>query len=475
MKKETFSSLIFPGDYMALKTDFKSEFESLKNKGLSDEKVIRDLIARKEKNPHLFNKRIPCEMYDKVNLMCRKYMDRMARFEVDYDFIIDETAFKNVAICCLECAPFMHSKVVNSPISPYWKVCDYHIDQMITFKEVSDIDKAREEFFSKEIPLNSNVQMNIGVFINENKSYVLFIWNHMCFDGGGYKAFWSDFCRNYSDYVLNGISPVDFSVGSRKYTEIYKDMDKGFSKQAKKQFANTSPRDKHILPFEEIKKENNVIIVSREIDADKFSKAIEYARSIGATVNDIIVAAYIDAFGKVSKMAENEPIKVSCATDLRRHLKDSSTIGYTNHVSFSHCYLEQKGTDFKDTLKKVSLKTKELKKDPYMGLHGLPLLNIAYKTMIYFQAERVVKLFYNNPTLSVSNVGKIDTLAFSLANNEPFSAFVAGAAKNKPCAVMTALSINGVLKASMCLRGNEKDKELLESFFTEFKNTIESI
>ena len=85
-----------------------------------------------------------------------------------------------------------------------------------------------------------------------------------------------------------------------------------------------------------------------------------------------------------------------------------------------------------------------------MGLHGLPLLNIAYKSMVYLQAETVVKLFYNNPTLSVSNVGKIDTVAFSLANNPPFSAFVAGAAKNKPCAVMTALTINGTLKASMC-------------------------
>ena len=460
---------------MTSKINTSDEIKLLKNKGLTDEKIINDLIAHKEKHPELLKKKLTCEMYDKVNLMCRNYMDRMARFEVDYDFIIDEEAFKNVAICCLECAPFMHSKVINSPLSPYWKVCDYHIDQMISFQEVEDIDKARMDFFSKEIPLSANVQMNIGVFINCGKSYVCFIWNHMCFDGGGYKAFWSDFCKNYSDYILKGISPVNFSSGSRKYTEIYKDMDKAFAKKAKKQFANISPKDKHILPFKNLDKENNVIIVSREISEESFSKAVNYAKSVGATVNDIILAAYIDAFGKVSGMDENEPINVSCATDLRRHLKDQSTIGYTNHVSFTHCYLEEKGKDFKDTLNKVSLKTKELKKDPFMGLHGLPLLNIAYKTMVYLQAETVVKLFYNNPTLSVSNVGKIDTQAFSLAGNKPFSAFVAGAAKNKPCAVMTALSINGILKASMCLRGNEKDKELLEQFFTEFKNAIDTI
>ncbi len=460
---------------MAYKRTKENEFISLKNKGLTDDKVINDLIRHKDKNPALSRSKIPCEMYDKVNLMCRKYMDRMARFEVDYDFVIDEVAFKNVAICCLECAPFMHSQVINSPISPYWRVSDYHIDQMIAFKQVEDVEKARMEFFAQEIPLNSNVQMKIGVLINKGKSYVCFIWNHMCFDGGGYKAFWTDFCKNYSDYVLKGISPVNFSSGSRKYNEIYKDMDKDFAKKAKKQYANVSPKDKHILPFDSLKKEDSVIIVWREIGEEKFANAVNYAKSIGATVNDIVVAAYIDAFGKVSGMSADESINVSCATDLRRHLKDPSTIGYTNHVSFAHCYLDSKGADIKATLTKVSKKTKELKEDPYMGLHGLPLLNSAYNAMFYIQAEAIVNLFYNNPTLSVSNVGKINTVAFALADNPPFSAFVAGAAKNKPCAVMTALTINGRLRASMCLRGNEKDKELLERFFTEFKNSIESI
>ena len=132
------------------------------------------------------------------------------------------------------------------------------------------------------------------------------------------------------------------------------------------------------------------------------------------------------------------------------------------------------GADLKETLSIVIRKTKDLKADEFMGLHGIPLLNFAYKTMVYAQAEPIVNLFYRNPTLSVSNVGKIDTVAFSLAENKPFSAFVAGAAKNKPCAVMTALSINGDLSASICLRGNKKDEEILESFFTEFENNIKS-
>lgn len=460
---------------MSIKFDKEKEKLSLKNKGLTDDKVIRDLITLKENTPHLLKSKIPCEMYDKINLMCRKYMDRMARFEVDYNFSVDEESFKNVAVCFLECAPFMHSKVVNHPINPYWKVCDYNINDMVIVKTVDDIEKAREEFFSQSIPLSSNIQIKIGLFYCENKTYICFIWNHMGFDGGGYKAFWRDFCKNYTDYVLYDKSPVSFSTGSRNYKLIYKDMEPDFAKKAKKQLANISPKDNHILPFKSLDKTDNVVIVSREVESETFSKVIANTKALGATVNDVLLASYIDAFGKVSGMSNKDGISVACATDLRRHIKDLSDIGYTNHVSFIHCAIDEKGNNIRETLKKVSAKTKELKKDPYIGLHGLPLLNFAYKSMFYIQAEPLVKLFYKNPTLSVSNVGAIDTKAFSLANNPPFSAFVAGAAKNKPCAVMTALTINGKLNASMCLRGNEKDKELLERFFTEFKKSIESL
>ncbi len=456
------------------KNDFEKEALSLKRKGLTDNNVIKALIEKKEKTPYMQKKRLPTEMYDKVNLMCRNYMDRMARFEVDYNFIIDIEKFKNTVICCLECAPFMHSQVIYSPLAPYWKVANYHIDDMVKVYYVNEIDPAREDFLKNSIPLKNNVQMHIGVFICQSKTYICFYWNHMLFDGGGFKAFWADICKNYSKYVLEDIPPIDFSSGSRKYSDVYKDMPLDKQKKAKKQLANVSPKIKQTLPFTD-EKTQNVIISHREISKDSFSKALSYAKSVGATATDVVLSSYITALGKVAKLNADDEISVACATDLRRHIKDLSAIGYTNHVSFAHCHLDRKGNDFKETLKFVAEKTKELKKDEFMGLHGLPLLNFAYKSMTYIQAETLVKLFYNNPILSVSNVGAIDTEAFALANNKPFSAFVAGAAKNKPCAVMTCLSINGIFKASVCLRGTQEDKKVLEEFFTVFKDTIDSI
>ena len=92
---------------------------------------------------------------------------------------IDEKKFKNVAVCCLETVLTLRSKVVRNPISPYWSICDYNVNDFVTFTYTDDIEKSRMDFFSKEISLKNNVQMNIGVFICCEKSYVCFIWNHM--------------------------------------------------------------------------------------------------------------------------------------------------------------------------------------------------------------------------------------------------------------------------------------------------------
>ena len=89
------------------------------------------------------------------------------------------------------------------------------------------------------------------------------------------------------------------------------------------------------------------------------------------------------------------------------------------------------------------------------------ILNIGYSTMVYAQAEIVVGLFYNNANLAISNVGKMDLDALSLNGHKPIGAAVAGAAKKKPCAMMTALTINGNLQLSICSVGNEEDEKII--------------
>ena len=73
-------------------TDRASELIS---RGLTDEKIIAEIIRNEKPIP----KRLTAELYDKVNYMCRRWMDRIVRFEIEYDFIPNIRVLKTVLLC----------------------------------------------------------------------------------------------------------------------------------------------------------------------------------------------------------------------------------------------------------------------------------------------------------------------------------------------------------------------------------------
>ena len=91
------------------------------------------------------------------------------------------------------------------------------------------------------------------------------------------------------------------------------------------------------------------------------------------------------------------------------------------------------------------------------------------------QAEIMVKMFYNNANLSVSNIGRLDVNLCAMNGHEPTFAVFSGAAKKKNCAVASVLSVNGNAIISMCIQGTEKDKEMLDTFFNHMEESMKEI
>ena len=441
------------------------------SRGLTDEKIIADIIKNEKPIP----KRLPAELYDKVNYMCRRWMDRIARFEIEYDFIPNIRVLKTVLLCLIESAPVFHSKFIDNHINPYWKVSDYHIDDIFSVRETMNLERSADDFLLQGIPVESNVQIKIGLFFCEGKSRLCFIFNHMCMDGGGLKSFLNDMFKGYDSYMKNGTVSVYHSNKSRAYERVYDDMSEADRKTAKKLFAAVSSKDKHTLPFTEARDSDRKIFVRKKIGADIFEPARLKAKELGATANDLISAAYIRAFYDVSGCSESERVGISSAVDLRRYIKHPENIGYTNHTAFTPCVVDSKGETMADTLKAVAKSTREVKNDKFMGLHGQPLLNLGFSTMIYAQAEFITSLGYTNANLSVSNVGAIRPESLAFENIAPTAVWVGGGAKEKPCAALNVLSYNGDLMLSTCFRGNESDRRMLLNFFDRIEENLKLI
>ena len=421
------------------------------------------------------SKKLKAEMYDKVNFMCRCYMDRIARFRLDYSFVPDEDALKNALTALYEASPVFHSRFVNNLINPYWLVSEYKIEDSLTFEDTEDIEKSAYNFLVQGIDIKECTQMKIAVLHNNGRCALCFRWNHMLIDGGGFKQFARDLFRAYDEITQTGSCKGNFLTGGRAYTEVYADFDKDKKKKARAQILGNSAHEKKTLPFTKKNGKEKNILIFKKVDADIFNSAVSTGKELGATANDVLVAAYIRSAYKLIGCGKNEKMCVSCAVDLRRYMKNPDRIGYTNHTTFMPCTVEGMGNTMSDTVKAVAECNRENKKDPFLGLHGLPLLNFAYKAMTYIQAEPTVRLFYANANLALSNVGKVDKKLFSLGGNEPTDAFVAGGAKVKPCAAVNALSLDGRLTLSMTIQGTDEDKEMVERFFEGMENELNEL
>lgn len=462
---ENFTDSEFGKKEKAAKT---ARVHELAARGFEDEKIIIDIIKNEKPIP----KKLPAELYDMVNYMCRRKMDRIARFEIEYDFIPDIRILKTVLLCLIEAAPVFHSQFIDNHIKPYWRVSDYRIDDIFSVQKTDNLQQSADEFLLNDIPVKSNVQIKIRLLICGGKSRLCFIFNHMCMDGGGVKSFLNDLFRGYDSYLKNGTVNVFYSDKSRAYERVYDDMSEEDKRAAKKLFAGNTVKDRHSLPFTPADKADKKIFVRKKIGADVFEPARLKAKQYGATANDLICAAYIRAFYDVSGCEETEKIGISCAVDLRRYMKRPENIGYTNHTAFMPCTVDSMGETMADTLKAVVKSTVEAKSDKFVGLHGQPLLNLGFSTMVYAQAEMITGLFYNVANLSVSNVGAITAEAFAMGNHSPTGVWVGGAAKDKPCAALNVLSYAGDLMLTTCIKGNESDRKILSLFFDRIEENL---
>ncbi len=412
-------------------------------------------------------RRLNAELWDKMHYLFRDFNDRMVHVELDYDFKIDIEALKTVLICFFEKAPVLHSSFTDNKIHPYWTVKDYKIDDVLTVKEVEEENLEFEinRFLVQYIPPEADIQMKVAVFNHGGKSTLCMIENHMCMDGGDFKYFLKSLCKGYSDFVESGKSPVELRTGTRSYDSVYEDFSETEKRVAKNLYKNINSKDEHGFPFTPDSIHDKSFIARKKIPASKFDEIRKVGKKHGATINDMILTAYFCALYDIAGFDKNDSCSISCAIDLRRHLQDDKSQGVTNHTAWMQCKIPANDGDIFETLRFVIESSNQFKKDKFMGLHGLPLLNFGYKILPHAASEEIIKIGYANPLLAMSNIGVLEVDKLALGGHEPVDGFMSGAVKYKPYALLSVTSVRKELTLSMCCRGNKEDEEKVYKFF----------
>ena len=422
-------------------------------------------------------RKLNAELWDKMHYLFRDFNDRMVHVELHYDYEINIDALKTVLVCFFEKAPVLHSSFTDNRIHPYWTVKDYNIDDILTVKDVSEeaLEQEVNDFLVQYIPPEADIQMKVAVFRHGGKSVLCVVENHMCMDGGDLKYFMKALCKNYNDYIEKGISPVELRTGTRSYESVYEDFSSGEKRMAKNLYKNINSKDNHGFPFTPDSIKDKSFIAKRKIPASKFDEIRATGKKHGATINDMLLTAYFYALYELAEFDKSESVSISCAVDLRRHIKDNSDQGITNHTAWMQCRVPERGESIFDTLKYVVKSSNKFKEDRFIGLHGLPLLSFGYKILPLAASEEVIKIGYANPLLAMSNIGILEVDKLALEGNEPTDGFMSGAVKYKPYALLSVTSVRKELTISMCVRGNDEDRKTVEKFFDLIVKSIDML
>lgn len=410
-------------------------------------------------------RKLQAELWDKMHYLFRDFNDRMVHVELHYDFEIDIDVLKTVLICFFEKSPVFHSSFEDNKLFTYWEIKDYHIDDVLTVSRPENLEEAIDEFLTQYIPPESDLQMKVAVFYHDGKSVLCIVENHMCMDGGDFKYFIKALCEAYTGYASEKKSPVDLRTGTRSYTSVYEDYSRTEQRMARNLYKNVNKKDDHKFPLTRDSIRDESFIARRKFSAEMFEKIKAAGKAHGATINDMILTSYFYSLYKIAGYHKKESVMISCAIDLRRHIKDNSDEGLTNHTAFMQCNIPELGDNIFETLKYVVQSSEKFKKDKFMGLHGLPLLNFGYSILPHAASEAVIKIGYSNPLLAMSNIGILDHKALALCGHEPTDGFMTGAVKYKPFVLLSVTTMRKEMTLSMCVRGNEEDKKTVNEFF----------
>ncbi len=417
-------------------------------------------------------KKHKAQLYDKIHNVISNYNDHMVRGIFEYDFEIDAVALGKVLNDFCGSSPVMHSAFCKGFFAHFWREMPFNTNDVLSVCHAENIREEAYRFIVDALPADGNVQLKIGVFINAGKSLLAVLTNHMFIDGGDLKYFMKTLCSAYSACVNEVDCSGLIKSGSRSFKTVYQDLDKPTRQKAKRLFSNPTPKNTKSFSLGAESSEDSAFIITRNIPSEKFNLIKSYGKSKGATINDMVLTAYFISLYKACGFDKSETLTVSGAIDLRRYMKNSDFTGLTNHSSYLPYTLSGLGVDFEANLKKITAISESYKSDPFTGLYGLPLLNLGYVVFPDFAADKLVKRFYNNPYIAMSNIGILEENSYILDGHLPVSAFLTGSVKYKPGIMVSLTTYKNELTLSMCCKGNDNDKAKLEHLLMLIDKTL---
>ena len=405
------------------------------------------------------------------------YNDNSVRFVLNYSGIIDSEAMKKTVKTIVNSVDILHGSFFTDAVNAYWRINE-NIDDIHYYHYIRCSGDPSETAYSLSLfPVfaEDKVQLRVWLVQSDSASSLVVVVSHLCADGGDSKYLLTKIIEGYNMVVTTGnCDALQVKNGSRAPEKLYSELDAkevlGLVGMVTKQV----PKALSLYPFP-TEGEGTVQYLRKVIPADVMGAARKKAKEVGASANDLLVAALTQAYASLDAIDQTQPISVTSMMDLRRHCKDGESEGLCNMSGSMPSYMENgvQGS-FEDTLKEVNAQLTAAKNDPYAGLAGMPMIHSVTRTFPVGLLLKTVGKMYEKASLGLTNLGNITCADYALGGIAPDSGFFGGPVKKKPGMQVAAMSFDGECVLAVCGQFTAEDATLLQSTLDAMANYIEA-
>lgn len=342
---------------------------------------------------------------------------------------------------------------------PYWKQLE-NIDKVkfCSLEEVPDSNTAVQRFLESPLDMDSDPKIKVKLIRSDECDIVGIKANHACCDGTGIKE--------YVQLVSDMYSRLDGS--GEAFVPIPSKRGRGDQDRLFKSLGITDPDSLWIpgsdiliptwaFPWQQGTSRTNRIAACR-ISPDQVDAISSYAKSRGATINDMILAAYYRAMLKMGQPVYGVQMGINLTIDLRRYLPDNKTEALRNFSGSVNTWLSMaENESFDETLSRVVYMMNDIKRG-YPGLQsaiGLERLEkISFKeALAYYQAssgigkKRAKSPVYHGDrcTASLSNIGILSKQLIKMGDVIVSDYYIIPPIVSAPGLLLVANTYNGIM------------------------------
>ncbi|MBN2733902.1 MAG: condensation protein [Methanomicrobiaceae archaeon] len=362
--------------------------------------------------------RTPAPVFDVFNVYFDCIYEPTMHILFEFDGRIDGKCLENALTKAINADPYLSSRYIEKDKIPFWEKIP-----SVFFKEafyLQEISKPEENIFANPPPaldVYKGPQVRAGLYRSKKGDSIVISCHHGFCDAKGLKDLSSEIFSIYQKLQRN----PDYMPESKGwYYRGTKDiLEKNSKNKIKDALAAEEPFiDRWAFPFE-YKGRGNPCYTVRELNPERFGKIKEFGKKYGATVNDIIIAAYILALLKIAPSNSENDLKKTLLTsaDIRKYYgRDKDNLPQNLSVAYEISVIADENSELTDVIGQITDITRK-KKSGDLGLGC-----IAFYEEIFKEGMDNLRLFFNNMVSGYdssnlknpvfSNIGIIDTDCF---------------------------------------------------------------